>query len=359
MSRRARPLVVSVVVGDGLVGSFGLGVAAEVFGYDRGYLGLPRFDFGLVTEAPGVVRTDTGIPITVEHGLDRLERSDIITITAWEAFDRVPSSQLVDALRTAHERGAIIVSQCTGAFVLAQAGLLDGLRATTHWKWAGELAARFPAVQVDPSVLYVDNGRLITGAGTAAGVDALLYLVRREWGAAAANALAREMVVPPHRDGGQAQFIDEPVAACEDDLLGAVLEWAGNHLAENIDVETMARRALMSPRSFARRFRATPGTTPHAWLLGRRLAAAEALLENSDAPVEEIARLVGLGPAAGLREQFTRRRGVSPRAYRQTFRAASAAGTAPVQLDQHRLGAGRVRRDEARVETGLGQAGEL
>jgi transcriptional regulator GlxA family with amidase domain len=163
------------------------------------------------------------------------------------------------------------------------------------------------------------------------------------------------MVVPPHRDGGQAQFIDEPVAACQDDLLGAVLEWAGNHLAEDIRVETMARRALMSPRSFARRFRATTGTTPHAWLLGRRLAAAEALLENSDAPVEEIARLVGFGTAAGLREQFTRRRGVSPRAYRQTFRAASAAGTAPVQLDRHRLGAGRVGRDEAGVEAGLGQ----
>jgi transcriptional regulator GlxA family with amidase domain len=149
--------------------------------------------------------------------------------------------------------------------------------------------------------------------------------VRREWGAAAANALAREMVVPPHRDGGQAQFIDAPVAECQDDLLGAVLEWAQNHLADDLSVELLARRALMSPRSFARRFKATTGTTPHAWLLGRRLAAAEALLEESDAPVEEIARLVGFGTAAGFREQFTRRRGVSPRAYRQTFRAALAA----------------------------------
>jgi transcriptional regulator GlxA family with amidase domain len=362
MPGRTRPLVVSVVVADGLVGSFGLGVSAEIFGYDRRHMGLPRFDFGLVTETPGLVTTDTGIPITVEHGLERVERSDIITITSWETISRVPAPQLLDALRTAHERGAIIVSQCTGAFVLAATGLLDGLRATTHWRYAGELALRYPAVKVDPAVLYVDNGQLITGAGTAAGVDTLLYLVRREWGATAANALAREMVIPPHRDGGQAQFIAEPVAACEDDLLGAVLEWAGNHLAEDISVETLAKRALMSPRSFARRFRATTGTTPHAWLLGRRLAAAEALLENSDAPVEEIARLVGFGTAAGLREQFTRRRGVSPRAYRQTFRAASmvpgrasAAGTSPVQLDQHRLGTGRVRRDEAGVEAGLGQ----
>src|SRR3954470_15786897 len=352
MAENGRPLVVSVVVADGLVGSFGLGVCAEIFGYDRRHLGLPLFDFGLVAEQPGVLRTDTGIPITVEHGLDRLAVSDIITITAWELFDQEPSPALLDALRAAHARGATIVSHCTGAFVLASAGLVDGLRVTTHWKWAGELAARFPAVQVDPSVLYVDNGRILTGAGTAAGVDTLLHLVRREWGAAAANALAREMVVPPHRDGGQAQFIDAPVPACQDDLLGAVLEWAGAHLAEDITVELLARRALMSPRSFARRFKATTGTTPHAWLLGQRLAAAEALLEESDAPVEEIARLVGFGTAAGLREQFARRRGVSPGAYRQTVGAGSVAGTA-VQLNGHRTG--RMGRDQALVEAQFGQ----
>jgi transcriptional regulator GlxA family with amidase domain len=358
MAEKDRPLVVSVVVADGLVGSFGLGVCAEVFGYDRRAMGLPRFDFALVTEAPGVLRTDTGIPITVEHGLDRLARSDIVSITAWELFDRVPSPALLDAFRAAYDRGATIVSHCTGAFVLAEAGLLDGLRVTTHWKYAGELAARYPSVAVDPSVLYVDNGRILTGAGTAAGVDTLLHLVRREWGAAAANALAREMVVPPHRDGGQAQFIDAPVAACEDDRLGAVLEWADAHLADEISVDVLARRALMSPRSFARRFKATTGTTPHAWLLGRRLAAAEELLENSDAPVEEIARLVGFGTAAGLRDQFSRRRGVSPRAYRQTFRAAHQVvdlSERTAALQHERDGAGRVRRDETLVEAGLDQ----
>src|SRR4051812_36862646 len=348
-----RPLVVSVVVTDGLVGAFGLGVCAEVFGYDRTHMGLPRFDFGLVAEAPGLLRTDTGLAVTVEHGLERLARSDIISITAWELVDRVPSPALLDAFREAYANGATIVSHCTGAFVLAAAGLLDGLRVTTHWKWAGELAARFPEVTVDPSVLYVDNGRILTGAGTAAGVDTLLHLVRREWGAAAANALAREMVVPPHRDGGQAQFIDAPVAACEDDLLGAVLEWADAHLAEEISVEGLARRGPVAPGSFARRFKATTGTTPHAWLLGQRLAAAEALLEESDAPVEEIARLVGFGTAAGLREQFARRRGVSPRAYRQTFRAGSARRAAPVQLDGHRTG--RVGRDQSLVEAEFGQ----
>jgi transcriptional regulator GlxA family with amidase domain len=167
------------------------------------------------------------------------------------------------------------------------------------------------------------------------------------------------MVVPPHRDGGQAQFIDEPVARCEDDRLGAVLEWARGHLAEEVTVDVLARRALMSPRSFARRFRAATGTTPHAWLLAQRMSAAEALLEGSDAPVEEVARLVGFATAAGFREQFARRRGVSPRAYRQTFRAApamaGASGAAPVQLHPHRLGAGRVRREQALVEPGLGQ----
>ena len=356
MSGAGRPLVVSAVVADGMVGNFGLGVAAEVFGYDRRAMGLPRFDFGLVGERPGQIRTDTGIALTVEHGLERLARSDIVTLTAWELFDRVPAPALLDALRAVHARGGQLISQCTGAFVLAAAGLLDGQRATTHWKYAGELAARFPAVRVDPAVLYVDNGRVITGAGTAAGVDALLHLVRREWGAAAANALAREMVVPPHRDGGQAQFIDAPVATCADDLLGAVLEWALAHLAEDITVDSLARRALMSPRSFARKFKATTGTTPHAWLLAQRLAAAEALLEDSDAPVEEIARLVGFGTAAGLREQFGRRRGVSPRAYRQTFRAGgSAARTPPVQLHGHRLGTGRVGRDQPLVEPDLGQ----
>ncbi|MGY1770553.1 helix-turn-helix domain-containing protein [Blastococcus sp. SYSU D00813] len=324
MTDTQRPVVVSAIVADRLVGAFGLGVAAEVFGYDRTHMGLPRFDFALVSDRPGIVRTDTGLPITVEHGFERLAESDVLLMTAWEGMRDTPPDALLDALRAAHARGATIISHCTGAFAVAAAGLLDGCRATTHWKYAGELAARYPAVDVDPAVLYVDCGQIITGAGTAAGVDAMLHLVRREWGAAAANALAREMVVPPHRDGGQAQFIDAPVAACEDDRLGVVLEWAVAHLAEDISVDALARRALMSPRSFARRFKATTGTTPHAWLLAQRLAAAEALLEDSDASIEEIARLVGFGTAAGFRDQFARRRGVSPRAYRQTFRTVHA-----------------------------------
>jgi transcriptional regulator GlxA family with amidase domain len=320
-----RPLVVSLLAGDGVLGAFGLGVAAEIFGYDYRRFGLPRFDFAVVTDRPGLVRTDTGLTLYVEHGLERLAESDVVLVTAWEELSAPVPPEVLDALRAVHARGGQVISHCTGAFVVAAAGLLDGKRATTHWRYAGELAARHPAVDVDPRVLYVDEGTVITGAGTASGVDALLHFVRREWGSTAANSLAREMVVPPHRDGGQAQYIDAPVARCEDDLLGLVLDWARAHLAEDISVEVLARRALMSPRSFARRFKATTGTTPHAWLLAQRLAAAETLLEESDAPVEEIARLVGFGTAAGFREQFARRRGVSPRAYRQTFRRTAVA----------------------------------
>src|SRR4051812_6523741 len=165
-------------------------------------MGLPRFDFGLVAEVPGIVRTDTGLGIVADHGFDRLERSDIVLITAWELFDVLPSDALLDALRRAHARGATLISHCTGVFVLAAAGLLDGLKVTTHWKWSGELAARFPELDVDPAVLYVDNGSIITGAGTAAGVDTLLHPVRREWGAAPAHPPARGVVVPPHPGGG-------------------------------------------------------------------------------------------------------------------------------------------------------------
>lgn len=345
---------VSLLVADGALGPFGLGVANEVFGYDYTRFGLPRFDFALVSDVLGPVRSPTGVAVLVEHGLDRLAASDVVLVSAWEDLDRPVPAGLVAAVRAAHERGAQLISQCSGAFVLAEAGLLDGRRATTHWRMAGELAARYPAVDVDPRVLYVDEGSIITSAGTASAVDATLHWVRREYGPGPANALAREMVMPAHRDGGQAQYIDTPVARCEDDLLGLVLEWAREHLAEPLSVEQLARRALMSPRSFARRFKAATGTTPHAWLLAQRLAAAETLLAGSDAPVEEVARLAGFGTAAGLREHFTRRRGVAPREWRRTFATAPVSGgAAAVQLDGHR--AGRVRGHQPEVEPVVGQ----
>jgi transcriptional regulator GlxA family with amidase domain len=310
-------------------GGFGLGVVGEVFGYDRSAVGLPRFDFAVAAPQPGLVRLDSGVVIAVEHGLERLESADLIHILAWEDFDVLPGEPLLAALRAAYDRGATIASHCTGAFVLAAAGLLDGRRATTHWSTADALASRFPAVTVDPDVLYVDEGRILTGAGTAAGVDLCLYLLRREFGAHAANAVARSMVVPPHRDGGQAQFIDSPLPEIgSSDRLGGVLAWMQANLHTDLTVQTLAARALMSPRSFARHFHAATGSTPRAWLLAQRVQAAEELLETGDLPVEEVARRVGFTTAAGLREQFVRRRGVPPRAYRRSFRAGPVAQVA-------------------------------
>jgi len=321
---RERPIV-SGLMGPGN-GGFGIGVLAEIYGYDRSALGIPPFDFALVAEEPGATRLDTGMLITVEHGLERLVASDVIQIPSWGCgpgpVESVapPSAAVIEALLTAYHRGATIATHCSGAFVLGHAGLLDGRRATTHWGYADLLARTFPMVTVDSDVLYVDEGQIVTGAGTAAGIDLCLYLIRREYGAKAANALARTMVVPPHRDGGQAQFIATPVATCAgDDPLRGLLQWMRAHLDEELSVPVLARRVLMSPRSFARHFRAATGTTPHAWILSQRLAAAEHLLESGVDSVEHIARTVGFGTAAGMREQFVRRRGVSPQAYRRTF----------------------------------------
>jgi transcriptional regulator GlxA family with amidase domain len=300
----------------------GLGIVSEVFGFDRSSRGLPAFDFAVCTEVPGPVVTDTGWKMLVEHGLDRLATADLIIIVAWDDYTRDPSEQLLDALRAAYARGATIATHCTGAYVLAASGLLDGKRATTHWRYADIIAERFPMVTIEPEVLYIDQGRLVTGAGSAAGVDLSLHLIRREYGAAVATAIARDMVVPPHRDGGQAQYVTAPVPdVCSDGRLTEVIAWARLHLDEPLSVEILAARALMSPRSFARHFKAATGATPHSWLLGQRLVRAEELLEGGDLPVEEVARRSGFGTAAALREQFVRRRGVPPRDYRRAFAA--------------------------------------
>jgi transcriptional regulator GlxA family with amidase domain len=212
-----------------------------------------------------------------------------------------------------------VLSQCTGAFVLAAAGLLNGRRATTHWKWADVLASRYPAVHVDPDVLYVADSPVITSAGTAAGIDACLHLLRLEHGAAVANAVARRMVVPPHRDGGQAQYVPMVVNEAGDPAnLAAVQQWTLENLAEPISVDDLAARAVMSPRNFARRFAARTGTTPHQWLISQRLSRAQELLEHTGEPVEQIAARCGLTPLM-LRRHFARRYGTTPQAYRRTF----------------------------------------
>lgn len=313
-------------------GGFGLGVVGEVFGFDRSGDGLPRFDFTVAATRPGLVRLDNGVTVSVEHGLERLATADLIHVLAWDDLQTEPEPELLAALRSAYERGATIASHCTGALVLAAAGLLDGRRATTHWTTAAAMAEAYPAVHVDPNVLYVDEGRILTGAGTAAGIDLCLYLLRREFGARVANEVARSMVVPPHRDGGQAQFIGSPLpAVAECDRLGDVLVWMRANLHRELTVEQLAARTLVSPRSFARHFQAATGTSPRAWLLGQRLQAAEELLEAGDLPIEEVARQVGFGTAAGLRMQFVKRRGVPPRDYRRSFRATpsrAAVGSA-------------------------------
>jgi len=228
---------------------------------------------------------------------------------------------LLAALRRAVDRGAWVLSVCSGAFVLGAAGLLDGRRCTTHWRHAGLLARTYPDAKVDPDVLYVDDDQVITSAGTAAGIDACLYLVRKEQGTRVANGIARRMVVPPHRDGGQAQYINQPVPSCSGDTFGDLLEWLPGHLASPVTVTQMAAQAHMSPRTFARRFVQETGTTPQRWIVGQRVLLAQQLLEETDETIDAIAGKAGFGNAAALRHHFSAWRGITPNAYRRTFRA--------------------------------------
>ena len=311
---------VAVVVYDG-VAPFELGVLCEAWGIDRSDDGVPAYDFAVCAQEPGPVRTTGGFSLHVEYGLQRAAEADLVTVPAMPRDVPAPQPVLA-ALRAAYERGARVLSVCSGAFVLGQAGLLDDRNCTTHWKYAAELAEQFPAARVNPDVLYVDADPVITSAGSAAGLDACLYLMRKEFGAGVAAAVARRMVVPPHRAGGQAQFIQTPVAAPAAVSLQPLLTWMAEHLDRPMTVESLAARAHMSARTFARRFRAETGTTPHQWLIRQRLLAAERLLEESDASVEQIARRTGFGNAAALRQHFTRVRGTSPQAYRRTFASA-------------------------------------
>jgi transcriptional regulator GlxA family with amidase domain len=307
--------VAAVVMPD--VAPFELGVVCEVFGIDRTDTGGPAFDFTVCTETPGPVTTKLGFDLVVPRGLEAAADADLVVVPAY-GMRLQASPAVLDVLRAAHARGAWVLSVCSGSFALGQAGLLDGRRCTTHWMYTERLAAEHPTAVVDPAVLYVEDRGVVTSAGTAAGIDACLHLVRRELGAAAASAIARRMVVPPHRDGGQAQYIDTPLPV-EADTLEPLLEWMVEHVDEDLSVPDLAARALMSERTFARRFRAETGTTPGAWLIRQRLLRAQELLERTDAGVEEIARRCGFGTAAALRHHFTRTLGTSPLAYRRTF----------------------------------------
>jgi transcriptional regulator GlxA family with amidase domain len=306
------------------VSTFGLGVTAEVFGCERRGAGLPRYDYAVTAAQPGLIRTDVGMPVLVEYGVDRLATADLAVVVCWDDIDTRPPEPVLDALRAVVDRGGRVLSQCTGAFVLAAAGLLDGRPATTHWNYAAELARRYPQVNVDPGVLYVEAGPVITSAGTAAGIDACLHVIRLEHGAAVANEIARHMVVAPHRDGGQAQFVPVLVDEATDgpDLAG-LRDWALARLREPLTVADLARQVHMAPRTFARWFAARTGTTPHQWLTSQRLTTAQELLERTDQGIEQIAADCGLAPMM-LRRHFTRRWGITPQAYRHRFSQLAA-----------------------------------
>ena len=317
-------VAVAVVSGTAM---FELAVACEVFGTDRSELTEDWYDFRLCAAERRPVRVTNGLRLETSYGLEDLVTADTVIVPA--AGKRAGDHpDLVEALKRAHANGARIASICTGAFILAEAGLLDGRRATTHWAHAAALAAQYPAVDVDPNVLYVEDGPIFTSAGTAAGIDLCLHLVRRDLGTDVANAVARRMVVPPHRDGGQAQYVDAPLPQCEQETIGLLLDWALARLDEPLTLQDMARQANVSVRTLVRRFAAATGTTPLQWVLAQRVRRAQHLLESSDEPVERIASLSGFGTAANLRQHFTRLVGVPPMHYRRTFRGGDVPASA-------------------------------
>jgi transcriptional regulator GlxA family with amidase domain len=316
---------VAVVVLDG-VAPFELGVLCEVFGTDRSAQGLPTYDFAICSPGARSVTTQQGFALTPSHDLDRLEGADLIGIPAM-GVDVVVPEEVSAALRRAVDLGARVISLCTGIFVLHEAGLLEGRRCTTHWMHVDELLTACPDAKLEPDLLYVQDGPVITSAGSAAGIDACLYVLRAEHGSKIANAVARRMVVPPHRGGGQRQYIEAPMPSAEAETLAPLLDWMVEHLDETITVEMLAAQAVMSPRTFARRFRAETGTTPHSWLTAQRLLLAERLLEDGDDPVEVVAARAGFGTAAVLRHHFQQHRHTTPLAFRQAFRQATGNRT--------------------------------
>lgn len=330
---------VAVVILNGFT-PFELGVLCEVFGVDRTDDGLPAYDFAVVSGEtvtgggePVPLTSSVGFTVSTPYGLDRLKEADLVAVSAvgdghLQAYtaSQFPAP-LIDALRATVDRGARVLSVCNGAFVLGAAGLLDGRHCTTHWRHAPALAQQHPSAIVNPDVLYVDEDPVITSAGTAAGIDACLHLVRKEQGSRVANGIARRMVIPPHREGGQAQYVDRPVAVPACDTLGDVISWMQRHLGEPVTVRQLATRARMSERTFARRFVQETGTTPLRWLTGQRILLAQELLEETTETVDVIADRAGFGNAATLRHHFRAWRGTTPQAYRHAFSPAEISGS--------------------------------
>jgi AraC family transcriptional regulator, transcriptional activator FtrA len=310
---------VAIVVYDGFT-PFELGVACEVFGDDRWVTpGDPWYRLFICGDNSAPVTADGGFQILVPHGLEKLSRVDTVIVSPTYRPSEV-SESVFEALRRAHARGCRILSLCGGAFVLAEAGLLDGRRAATHWTDCDELARRYPLVSVDSGVLFVDEGNILTGAGSAASIDLCLHIVRQDYGSEVATQLARQLVVPPQRDGGQAQYIEKPLPVLDrSSLFADTVAWVQEHLEEPVTVEDLAFRSAMSPRTFARRFRAATGTTPYQWLLRQRVQHAQRLLEVSDLSIETVAERSGFCTAGNLRKHFSRIVHINPQAYRHTF----------------------------------------
>ena len=306
------------------VSPFQVAAPCLVFGEDRFELGVPRFDLRVCAVEPAPLRTAAGFAIHTADGLSFLRRADVVIVPSWRDINEPPPEPMLDALRAAHRRGAIVVGLCVGAFVLAAAGLLDGRRATTHWNWAPAFADRYPAVDLDPSVLYVDEGRIVTSAGIAASLDCCLHLLRRWCGAEIANRLARRLVLAPHRRGGQAQFIEQPLPPPGADArLQNLLAWMLAHIGQRQDLDMLASRVAMSRRTFTRQFQKTTGTSVVQWLTHQRLMLASRLLETTDRPVESIADDAGFGSALSLRQHFSARYGMPPATYRRQYRPAA------------------------------------
>ncbi|CAM5187322.1 Transcriptional regulator GlxA family with amidase domain OS=Castellaniella defragrans OX=75697 GN=HNR28_002405 PE=4 SV=1 [Castellaniella defragrans] len=322
--------------------AFEFGIAYEVFGLPRPEFGGDWYRFGCAAVRPGTLRSSGGLPVCVERGLESLETADLIIIPGWPDIDAPVERSVVDAVQRAHLRGARIASLCSGVVVLAEAGLLDHGKATTHWRFIDDIARRFPLVEFDPDVLYVDRGSILTAAGSAAGLDLCIHIVRQDFGVERANIVARGLVMPPHREGGQSQFIPQPVPEVyEATRIGAVIEHMRHHLGESQPIESLARLAGMSLRTFQRRFEALTGLAPSAWLMRERLRVACELLEHTtEHGLEEIASLSGFGSLPTMRHHFRKTLKTSPRDYRRAFQGVSSSQEAPSkavgQLGAHR-----------------------
>lgn len=312
------PGLVALVAYDGLR-TFEYAIAAEVFALQRAGLGVPWYRTVAVSPERGRLRGIGGVEVRPEAPFETIAQADTIVVPGWRDVAERPPQRLLDAVAAAARRKARVLSICSGSFVLGHAGVLDGRRATTHWLYAAEFKRMFPAVQFEEDMLYVDEGNIITSAGSAAGVDACLHLVRRDFGARIANAVARRMVIPPHREGGQAQYVETPVSVRPERNISAAMDWARARLDRPIAIGEIAQRTAMSGRTFLRRFNGAVGMSPNAWLQNERIARARELLESSAATQAEIAAQCGYDSPETFRAAFKRIAGVSPSAYRAGF----------------------------------------